>query len=388
MRILHVITSLRTGGAEKLMVDLLPRLRDMGLEVELCVFDGLRTPFFDQLEEKGIKIHTLTNSSYSLLNVAKLLPLMRKFDVVHTHNTPCQFAAAILKCLYKGRLVTTEHSTSNRRRGHSWMLFFDKWMYKQNNKIICVSETAAQNIIDYTRCYNLDIDVIANGIDTSIFTNASPIDLGLESDRYKGVMVAGFRYEKDQETIIRAYSLLPEKYHLFLVGNGETINRHKQLADDLGISKRIHFLGVRTDVPQILKSADVVIMSSHREGLSLSNIEGMASGRPFVASDVEGLRDVTKDAGILCEHGNPQAFADAIRMLCEDKEYADSIAVACQERAKQYDINLMAERYAEVYLVEASLVEVTAAIKKTTGGNKKGIIFADLKTKHYLCPQK
>ena len=60
MRILHVITSLRTGGAEKLMVDLLPRLRDLGNDVELLLFDGTRTLFYEELENTGIKIHTLS----------------------------------------------------------------------------------------------------------------------------------------------------------------------------------------------------------------------------------------------------------------------------------------------------------------------------------------
>lgn len=59
MRILHVITSLQTGGAEKLMVDLLPRLRDFNNDVELLLFDGSYTPFYYWLEKEGIKIHSL-----------------------------------------------------------------------------------------------------------------------------------------------------------------------------------------------------------------------------------------------------------------------------------------------------------------------------------------
>ena len=59
MRILHVITTLYTGGAEKLMVDLLPRMKAAGHYVELCVFDGTHTPFYAQLEKAGIRIHWL-----------------------------------------------------------------------------------------------------------------------------------------------------------------------------------------------------------------------------------------------------------------------------------------------------------------------------------------
>ena len=59
MRILHIITNLQTGGAEKLMVDLLPRLRDFNNDVELLLFDGSHTPFYYWLEKEGIKIHSL-----------------------------------------------------------------------------------------------------------------------------------------------------------------------------------------------------------------------------------------------------------------------------------------------------------------------------------------
>ena len=62
---------------------------------------------------------------------------------------------------------------------------------------------------------------------------------------------------------------------------------------ELNVSDRVHFLGVRTDVPTLLKAADIVVMSSHFEGLSLSNIEGMAAGKPFVASDVDGIPNLT-----------------------------------------------------------------------------------------------
>ena len=62
MRILHVITTLLVGGAEKLMVDLLPRLRDLGNEVELAVFYGAQTQFVEQLEQAGITIHKFGNS--------------------------------------------------------------------------------------------------------------------------------------------------------------------------------------------------------------------------------------------------------------------------------------------------------------------------------------
>ena len=94
LKVLHVITSLRTGGAERLMVDLLPRLRERGLVVELAVLDGTQTDFYSALEALGIRIHVLgmgVRAMHSPCCIPALRRLMRQFDVIHTHNTPCQF---------------------------------------------------------------------------------------------------------------------------------------------------------------------------------------------------------------------------------------------------------------------------------------------------------
>lgn len=92
MKILHVITSLRTGGAEKLMVDLLPRLKAKGFDVDLLLFDGTDTPFRREIEAKGIRVFDMGvgGSVYSPAKLFKLLTYLKKYDVVHTHNTACQ----------------------------------------------------------------------------------------------------------------------------------------------------------------------------------------------------------------------------------------------------------------------------------------------------------
>lgn len=86
-------------------------------------------------------------------------------------------------------------------------------------------------------------------------------------------------------------------------------------------------------------------IKSHWEGLSLSSVEGMASGRPFVASDVDGLREVVDGAGVLFPHGDHEALAHSIQELCENPELYKQVAQRCQERAKQFDISIMAEKY-------------------------------------------
>ncbi len=355
MKILHVITSLRTGGAEKLMVDLLPKLRDFGNDVEILLFDGTRTPFWVQLESSGIRINFLRvgGSVYNLKNIFALRFYLKHFDILHTHNTACQFFVAIAKVFTRSKceIITTEHSTSNRRRGHYIYKLADIWMYRQYKRLICVSEISAQNIKDYVGNQSLPIVLIPNGIDYNKFFKAEPAEEIIRnySTVYRTVMVAGFRYEKDHPTAIKAFSLLPHNFHLFLVGDGERRSEYEELCRVLDCKTKVHFLGIRGDIPELLKASEFVIMSSHREGLSLSNLEGMASGRPFVASDVDGLHEIVNGYGLLFPHEDAHALANIIMRLSKDKVYARQVALKCQERAMQFDFNVMANNYMEVY---------------------------------------
>lgn len=350
MKILHVITSLATGGAEHLMVDLLPRLKEYGNDVELCVFNGTRTPFFEELVKSGIKIHVLSEKSdyYNLQHIFRLRKIMKDFDIVHTHNTAPQLFAAIAKS-QKIKLYTTEHSTSTRRRNYKLLYFLDKWMYRQYDQIICISQVSYDSLRKYIGS-SYPIQVIENGIDVLKFEKATPIDLGL-NDKIIMTMVAGFRYEKDQATLIKSLLYLPEQYHVVLVGDGEKRSELETLIKELNLTNRVHLFGLRTDVPSILKSSNVIVMSSHREGLSLSNVEGMASGNPFIASDVDGLREVTKGAGILFPHEDPKTLASIVIKLTEDEKYRVSVISKCQIKARMYDISLMAEKYNDSYYI-------------------------------------
>lgn len=355
MKILHVITSLNTGGAEHLMVDLLPQLKSHGHEIALFVFDGTTTPFMSLLKQKGISIISsqIGGSVYDPRHILRLRKCLKKFDIIHTHNTSPQLYGAIAVLGMGKILITTEHSTNNRRRAHHIFRPIDQWMYSRYNRIICISKPCEQNLRAYLHSTSDRICTINNGIDTLRFFTAP------ESGKYNHltigqnliINVAGFRWEKDQPTIIKAVAMLPNDYHLLLVGGGEQsrIEECKKLAKQLEVSNRIHFLGVRTDVPELLKASDIIVMSSHFEGLSLSNLEGMAAGKPFIASDVDGLREIVKGYGILFPHEDALTLAKQIKELCENKAYAKEVAARCQSRALQFDIKDMVKEYDKIY---------------------------------------
>ena len=83
--------------------------------------------------------------------------------------------------------------------------------------------------------------------------------------------------------------------------------------------------------------------------MSLSSIEGLASGRPFIASDVDGLHDIVRGAGVLFPEGDDKELASQIRILCEHPDEYQSVALQCQQRASQYDISIMAKNYLKLY---------------------------------------
>ena len=225
MKILHVITSLRTGGAEKLMVDLLPRLKRQGHDVDLLLFDGVETTFRRMVEDAGIKVFDLgkEGSVYSPVKLLRLIPYLKKYDIVHTHNTAPQLFAAIGSLLCSVVLCTTEHTTSNRRRGWRWYAAVDRWMYGRYGHVICISSKAEENLRKFIGSGSSRISTVNNGIDTSLFAGAKAT-VGLKDGFPDGTqaitMVAGFRWEKDQDTLIKAMGELPGNFHLYLVGDG------------------------------------------------------------------------------------------------------------------------------------------------------------------------
>lgn len=354
MKILQVITSLQTGGAEKLILDMVPKYRALGLDVDVLLFDGTDTPFKSQLKEKGVEVYSLGHggSVYNPKYILKLLPYLRKYDIVHTHNTAPQLFAAIAGVLCSVVLCTTEHNTSNRRRDWKWYKPIDRWMYRQYRKVICISDSTEENLRGFINDRSDKICTILNGIDVECYANAAPIDKAAVTscpNRKVVAIVAGFRYQKDQETVIRSLTHLPEDVELWLVGDGSRRGEIERCISDCGLQDRVRLLGMRKDVPSVLKAVDVVVQSSHWEGFGLAAVEGMAAGKPVVASNVAGLSQVVERAGVLFPLGDDKALAGIIGHLLSDDSYYAAVAANCQRRAHEFDVSKTVERYMAVY---------------------------------------
>ncbi|MFT6745116.1 MAG: glycosyltransferase involved in cell wall biosynthesis [Bacteroidia bacterium] len=360
MKILHVINSLHTGGAEKLLLETLPRYEKSGIELDLLVLNGQETSFYESFSaEFSGTIYTLGfKTVYNPLHIIGVRKYLVKYDIVHVHLFPALYWVAIasLFCLKSPKLVFTEHNITNRRFESKWSKYIDKMIYSNYDTVIGITQDIVQLVADRFDLHK-KVVWIANGIDLQKIketTALSPQELAAlctstVTDKKILVQVSAFREQKDQLTLIQALNHLSENVILILAGDGVLRESVIRATEKLGLASRVFFIGNYDKVPSLLKSADIVVLSSKYEGMSLSSIEGMASGKPFVASDVPGLTEIVTGAGLLFEVGNHKELATKINLLLTDTDYGASVANRCQARAAQYDISTMIVKHIKLY---------------------------------------
>jgi glycosyltransferase involved in cell wall biosynthesis len=357
MKIVHIINSLESGGAEKLLLDTLPLYNNKKIVTDLIVLNGSDYPFLRGLRSLNCcSIHSLgLHSAYNPLYLFKIIPFLKKYDVAHVHLFPSQYWVVIAKFLSgsKIKLVYTEHSSSGKRIKSSFFRKTDPFFYRQYDRVIAISENVAK-VVQQHSGLNATIEIISNGVLVDTFKNSIPAQKTAffpnSSSALKIVLqVASFKEPKDQKTVIRSLAHLPSEVQLVLVGEGILKQECVTLAKELGLEDRVLFLGIRIDVPQLLKMADIVVLSSNYEGFSLAAVEGMASGIPVIASNVDALTTIVKGAGILFKAGDELQLAAEIEKLLANELYYQDIVRNGLERAAQYDIHFMVDKHIKMY---------------------------------------
>jgi len=356
MKVLQVIDSLRIGGAEVLVANLHSGFSARGIECEYYLLHGERTPLVQKLIGQGARIHApLSASVYSPLHVWALQGHLRKFsyDVVHVHLFPAQLWAACGACLAakKTPKVTTEHSTYARRRTPAYR-GVDRWMYRQYERIASISPATTAGLVSWLPEVRDNISDCPNGIDVDAFALAQTAGkqalFSVPEDTPVVVCVGSLEPVKGQDTLLRAMSFIPDAV-LVLVGDGTLSVQLHALADELGIASRVRFLGRRTDVPQLLKAADLYVQASRWEGFGIAVLEAMAAGIPVLASDVPGLAHVTGDTGVLFPAGDVDELARGIATLLGDASMRKRLADCAQQRARMFGLNSTLDCYEKLY---------------------------------------
>ena len=354
MRVLHVIDSLILAGVEVLLREMLPHMRERGVDSSIVVLKHLDSPLENALRAEGFPfLHSRGSEIYSPLHVWSLAGHMSSFDVVHSYLFPAQlWVVAAAKLAAKDiPLVTTEQSTQNRRR-RRWARPLDSWMYRSYAAIACNSEATSQNLLDWIPNVADRVSIIYNGVPLERFRNALPANrheiLGGSNQKSVIMFVARFDPAKDHPTLLRAMRNVPDA-ELVLVGDGDLRPQMQRLAQELGIAERVRFLGRRPDIPQLLKMADLYVHASNYEGFGIAAVEAMSAGLPVVASDVPGLGEIVKGAGVLVPPRDEAALAKAINEVLHSQNLREELSAASQKRAADFSIERTADAFIETY---------------------------------------
>ena len=171
MKILHITNNLGSGGAEKLLQQIIPIQQKNNNEIELLLLTNKGNVF----NINNIKIYSINKGIYSWKNIFIIRRYLKKdYDIVHCHLFPTQywviFASLFLK--KKTKLIFTEHSTNNKRRNNILFKNIERFIYRKYNKVISITKKVENNLTNWVGKNNITSTVIENGIDINKFYNA------------------------------------------------------------------------------------------------------------------------------------------------------------------------------------------------------------------------
>ncbi|MFP6691972.1 MAG: glycosyltransferase, partial [Pirellulales bacterium] len=243
-----------------------------------------------------------------------------------------------------------------------YRLWLERKLTRRVSNYICVSQAVAAYSARVGKLPAEKLAVISNGVDIDRFQRARPIDLRelrVSQDRKVLTYVGRLDQQKRVERLVRMFTdiadAIPE-YDLILVGDGP---QRSELVSQAGRSRfadRIHFVGFRNDVPEILAASDMLLLASQWEGMPNVLLEAMAAGVPLVTFNVEGTEELLDGiaATQFVEANDDEAeairrFGDRVVQFARDQNLANRIAQSNIEIAKQFSIPQMVSRYEQLY---------------------------------------
>lgn len=350
-RVVHVLNSTAVGGAETLVLRLATRLQDLGWTVSVVTLRG-EGPLSEAFGAAGIPMTDLAvPESGGLLALRRA---MRRWldeaqpPLVHTHNvSPLVATALALRARHRTRFVHTKHG---RARSRTWRgRLVTRWAARRPDAIIAVSRDAMQRAVEREGFPPARVGLVYNGIDTS--------QVAVRSGSWGTRLVTVARLEpvKSLDVLLRAVALVRTAGHdaaLTVIGDGTERPALERLTRELGLETAVTFTGWSRDVGRHLAGADLFVMSSRSEGLSLTLLEAMAAGLPIVATAVGGNPEVVEHGrtGLLVPHGDPAALATAIGEVLGDPERAAAMGRAGRERVMaRFSLDAMVEAHLRLY---------------------------------------
>lgn len=359
MKIIHVINGLTSGGAEKLVYEIAQGVNQNDISIEILCLSKKYDVYSKELLNHNIRVVHL--SKHSVYNMCLLFDLLfffakNKYDCIHVHLFPALYYISVLKKIgfLKSFTIYHEHNTENRRSKYKIFNYIDKFIYSSYNRIICISDAVKDRIVERKIVDSNKIIVIYNGINIQLCKNAIAINRTKISNTIKDddillIMIARFTAQKDHKTLIKSMKLLPSKYKLLLLGEGELMQKTMQFTILQNLQNRIYFLGYQSNVYSYIKACNLFILSSHWEGFGLVSVESMACGCPVIASNVDGLKEVVNGAGVLFTPHDEKELAEKIIDLSSNNCLYNKIQEEGYKRADKYSIETMLKKLVLFY---------------------------------------
>ena len=351
--------NLEVGGAERMALALGEGLSKSGVEVHAAALRG-GGEMGDAFRGAGIELHEgLLRHRFDLLAVWRVARLVRRgrFDAmilvdVYRNAMFCGLWGARLS----GRMIRRILWCSAVPTGQAGNFVPRVRKYLRSGmlqEIVCVSQWQRKLLSDYGIPQNC-MRVIHNGVDADRFAGVAPAAVQAGSE--KGavlVHVANVMPDKDFETLLTAAQKLlarSAQWRLLLVGRGTDSSPMRRRIEALGLNEKVRPLGLRSDVPEILASADALICSTRSEVFNVSVLEAMAAGLPIITTDVPGFEEMFEDGreGLKTPLGDADALASAIELLLDDGDLRVRLSAAGRQRAEKFRRESMCEKFLEL----------------------------------------
>lgn len=339
MKILHIVSSLNVGGAERFVIDLaIEQEISLNLNVAILSMGNKKEPLEDEVHKNNISLLHETN-------ISKLSVIFKQYDVIHVHSSHCLLRALLASLFQPVRVIYTRHNEVVHTT-FKWKVTY-LLAYLKLYKMIFVAEKAKSNYLKVYSFFEKKSQAILNGV--------LPMSKEkLVSNSIRLSHVGRFVELKSQHILIEAVAQLPEhlqnKIEVSFFGTGPLLNKNKELAKQETPNVLVNFKGFVTDRNEIYQNTDIIIVTSETEGLSLAILESLASGTPVIASDVGGNPELVNNGvnGFLYEYGDENTLAKKIAKLIEEKELYKNFS---SESIKKYQQNFSMNKCAQEYLL-------------------------------------
>ena len=370
-RVLFVATVVKTH-IMTFHIPYLKMFQEMGYETAVAARndyenpDDCLIPYCNQFFDIPFQREPFHRDNFQCYKKLKTIIDEGEFSIVHCH-TPVGGVLGRLaarKARKEGaRVMYTAHGFHFYRGAplKNWILYYpiEKICSYFADAIITINEEDfhfAKRNFTSTSVFNLP----GVGINVARFSqehrrNTVSQDLcGVRGDEKWILSVGELNDNKNQKTIIRALALPGlEKVHYLIAGTGIRRAQLEAYAAELKVNDRVHFLGFRNDIPELLHTADVFVFPSQREGLPVALMEAMAAGVPVVASRIRGNVDLIINGvdGFLCDPSDEKCFADRIGTLLSNDILAKRFSKRGHEKIKEYDIENVLYAARKIYKV-------------------------------------